>query len=209
MFSWDHNAYYHPLLLRRLPPVCIEALDVGCGAGTFAAKLARRAGHVDALDRSPVMVEAARAVVPANVSCRVADVMTEPLPQAHYDAVTSVGVLHHLPLEPALERFAACLRPGGVLAAVTLPRVDLPRELPVEVATLVAQQAVGLVLTVGRRVLPGRTPLVPEPTHALMPVLDPVLSVREVRQRAAAVLPGVRVRRLMYWRYLLVWRKPS
>lgn len=209
MFPWDHNAYYHPLLLRRLPAACGMALDVGCGAGTFTAKLAARAAHVDAVDRSPVMVEAARAVVPGNVSCRVADVMTEPLPSAQYDAVTSVAVLHHLPLEPALERFAACLRPGGVLAAVTLPRVDLPRELPVELATAVAQQVVGLGLLVGRRVLPGRTLLGREPTHDVMPVLDPVLTVREVRERAAAVLPGVRVRRLLFWRYLLVWRRPA
>src|SRR5260370_24027082 len=66
--DWDHNAYYHRLLLRHLPRPCSRVLDVGCGAGAFAAKLATRAGHVDALDRSPAMIEQARSVVPANVT---------------------------------------------------------------------------------------------------------------------------------------------
>jgi hypothetical protein len=39
-------------------------------------------------------------------------------------------------------------------------------------------------------------------------VLKPPLSTRHVRRRAAAVLPGVQVRRLLFWRYLPRWRKP-
>lgn len=80
---------------------------------------------------------------------------------------------------------AAALRPGGVLAAVALPRVDLRRELPVE---MVAK----------------------DPVHESMPkVMDPSLTTREVARQAAAVLPGVRVRRLLFWRYFLIWQKPT
>jgi ubiquinone/menaquinone biosynthesis C-methylase UbiE len=61
--DWDHNAYYHRLLLRHLPRPCGRVLDVGCGAGNFAAELARHAENVDALDRSPAMIEVARRVV--------------------------------------------------------------------------------------------------------------------------------------------------
>ena len=32
--------------------------------------------------------------------------------------------------------------------------------------------------------------------------------VREAARQAATVLPGVRVRRLLFWRYLLIWQKP-
>lgn len=79
------------------------------------------------------MIEAARRVVPANVNCIVGDVMRDPLPADRYDAIVSVTALHHLPLDDALRRLSGALWPGGVLAAVALPRCDLPRELPAEV----------------------------------------------------------------------------
>jgi hypothetical protein len=40
-------------------------------------------------------------------------------------------------------------------------------------------------------------------------VMNPPLTTREVADVASAVLPGVRVRRLLFWRYLLVWQKPT
>jgi 16S rRNA G1207 methylase RsmC len=48
VFDWDHNAYYHRLLLRQLPERCHRVLDVGCGTGSFATRLASRVEQVDA-----------------------------------------------------------------------------------------------------------------------------------------------------------------
>jgi hypothetical protein len=102
---------------------------------------------------------------------------------------------------------AGWVRPGGVLAAVALPRVDLPRELPREAVALVAHRGLGLALAAARR-LTGDPWLAHLPTARLMPVTEPELTVREVRA-AAAVLPGVRVRRPLFWRYLLTWQRPA
>jgi SAM-dependent methyltransferase len=197
--DWDHNDHYWPLLLSLLPARCDRALDVGCGAGGFTAGLARRVTHVDAVDSSPEMVARARAAVPPGVHVHEADVLRW-APYGRYDAVLSVSALHHLPLEPGLERLGAWVRPGGVLAAVALPRVDVPRELSVELVSAVGHRVIG-----ARRRLRGE--LRPAPDG--MPVRDAELTVREVRVRASAVLPGVEVRRLRYWRYLLVWRRPG
>jgi SAM-dependent methyltransferase len=205
--DWDHNAYYERLLLRYLPRPCERVLDVGCGAGALAARLAERAAHVDALDRSPVMIEAARRAVPANVTCILGDVLREPLPAAHYDAIVSDTALHHMPLADVLPRLAAAQRPGGVLAAVALPRLDLPREVPAELAAAVGYRVLGTAFAVLRAGGRGRWYERPA-SHAAMPmVLDPPLTTRLVRAAAAAVLPGARVRRLAYWRYLLVWQR--
>lgn len=147
MLDWDHNAYYHRLLLRQLPSRCERVLDVGCGAGSFAAKLAQRSIHVDAVDRSPAMIEQARHCAPANVNCVVADVLADELPGRDYDAIVSVTALHHMPLRDALRALSAALRPGGILAAIALPRSDLRRELPIEVAASVAHRFFGLVFS--------------------------------------------------------------
>ena len=199
-WGWDHNAHYWPLVVGELPARCDRVLDVGCGTGGLASLLAARVLHVDAVDRDPAVLDAARARVPANVRCRLADVLHDDLEPAAYDAVTSISTLHHLPLEDGLERMAGALRPGGVLVAVALPRVDLPRELPVEAAALVAHRLVGLA----RAAQEQRT--VDDAVAVRM--MDPELTVREVRRRASSVLPGVRVRRLLFWRYVLTWRAP-
>lgn len=206
MLAWDHNTYYHRLLLREVPADAGRVLDVGCGAGRLASELAARAAHVDALDRDPTMIALARRRVPANVDCVLADVLDHPLEPGCYDAIVSMSTLHHLPLVPALQRLATALRPGGVLAAVALPRSDLPRELPVELAGSSWHLLVGAWLAAsghrrGARMRRGHD-------HDLMPVCDPQLTTRQVRQQAAGILPGVRVRRLLLWRYLLVWSRP-
>ncbi|RBY78666.1 class I SAM-dependent methyltransferase [Blastococcus sp. TF02-09] len=207
MTDWSHNSWYHRLLLAQVPDGAQRVLDVGCGAGTLARKLAATVPQVDAFDRSPVMVEEARRSAPPHLDVRVADALTVDLPPGSYDAVLSSAVLHHLPLAEALPRMAGWLRPGGVLAAVALPRPDLPRELPVDAAAAAAHHALGLAFAAARPVT-GAELHRHEDAHDAMPVQDGELTTRQVRAEAGAVLPGVRVRRLLFFRYLLVWQKP-
>jgi SAM-dependent methyltransferase len=205
--DWDHNAWYHRLLLRQVPTGAQRVLDVGCGAGTLAVHLGALVPQVDALDRSPEMIGEARRLVPPNVTLHLADALTADLPDGAFDAVVSSSVLHHLPLAQALPRMARWLRPGGVLAAIAVPRVDLPRELPVELAAIVGHRGLGLAFA-GLRPLTGRRLYRHEPTHDVMPIADSELTTRDVRAAARGLLPGVRVRRLVFWRHLLTWRKP-
>jgi len=207
--DWDHNAYYHRLLLRHLPCPCERVLEVGCGAGAFAVKLAKRAEHVDALDRSPAMIRQASRVAPPNVRCMLADLLQARLPDARYDAIVSISALHHIPLREALLRLAGALRPGGVLAVAALPRSDLLRELPAELTAAIGHRLFGTAFAILRTFGGGHWYAL-EPNRAVMPVvLDPSLTTRQVRQQASALLPGARVRRLVFWRYFLLWQKPA
>ena len=207
--AWDHNSYYQPRLLRALPVRCERVLDVGCGKGEFAIRLAERAGRVDAVDRSAEMIEAARRVVPANVSCLQGDVAEMALPAGAYDAITSISALHHLSLPVVLPRLARALRPGGVLIGVSHHRLDLPRDLPLEAVTVLAnisRRSALFALPAGRRYRHEMYRRLGEgPT---MPIMEPELTIRQVRQQAERALPGATVRRLVLWRYELRWRKP-
>jgi ubiquinone/menaquinone biosynthesis C-methylase UbiE len=55
-----HNEHYHNFLLRHLPSNCHNVLEIGCGTGTFARRLAEHFDHVLALDLSPEMIRIAR-----------------------------------------------------------------------------------------------------------------------------------------------------
>jgi SAM-dependent methyltransferase len=208
--AWDHNSYYHERLLRALPARCGRVLDVGCGAGEFAARLAQRADRVEALDRSPVMIAEAQRAVPANVTCLLADAAAVDLPAGAYDAVTSISALHHMDLRVVLPRLGAVLRPGGLLIAVSHHRLEIPRSLPAEAVSVFASNArrvALLCLPAGRqyrREMYRRHAAQPQ-----MPIMNPELTLREVRAQAAAALPGSRVRWLVHWRYELTWRKPD
>jgi protein-L-isoaspartate O-methyltransferase len=96
------------------------------------------------------MIEAARRRTPANVTCILGDVMRDPLSAEPYDAIVSVTAF----ASPAPRRRAAApvsaLRPGGLLAAVALPRRDLPRELPAGLLAATGHQVFGAAFAVLR-----------------------------------------------------------
>jgi SAM-dependent methyltransferase len=202
---WDHNAHYHAWLMRRLPAGCERALDVGCGPGALARRLAARVGAVDAVDRSEVMIgRASAAAGKSNIRWLLGDVLdpSVPLDADGYDAVTAVSSLHHMPLRPALARLSALVRPGGVLVAVGCYRPATFGDYLVDALAVPANLVVGAVLAARGRA--GK------PHDVDMPVRwPPDTTLAEIRETAAELLPGSRVRRLLFFRYALEWTQPG
>ena len=91
-------------------------LDVGCGTGHLAAQIAATGAQVTGIDRSPEMIEQARAAHPA-IHFEVADARTMKFPKP-FDAAFSNATLHWVTEpEPAVAAIAAALRPGGRFVA--------------------------------------------------------------------------------------------
>ncbi|MER7014038.1 class I SAM-dependent methyltransferase [Saccharopolyspora sp. NPDC000359] len=201
---WDHNSHYHPWLLRQVPQRSARALDVGCGTGAFARQLAARVEHVDAVDVSAEMVEAAKgASNPPNIRWARADLLDPELaldPEG-YDVVTAISSLHHMPLRPALTKLAELVRPGGTLAVVGHYRKETAVDFALDAVTLPANAAVGVC-----KAARGRAG---KPHDDGMPVKDPVDTLVDIRAAAAELLPGAAVRRRLFWRVTLHWRKPK
>lgn len=154
------------------------------------------------------MIEAARRVVGDNVTCILADIEKYPLPTGRYGAITSIAVLHHLSADEVLPRLAAALRPGGLLVVVGLPARDLLGEWHVELASMLLNPVLGAWFA-ALRALTGGSWYAHEATHDVMPVSDRApLTTQQLAELVQRTLPGSRVRRLLFWRYLLVWRKP-
>ena len=99
--NWNHNSHYHTFLLANLPLNCQNALEIGCGIGTFSRLLAKYSARVTAIDLSPKMIEVAKNLSKdyANIDFQLADILETDFPDAHFDTIVSVATFHHLPLE--------------------------------------------------------------------------------------------------------------
>ncbi|WP_306749365.1 SAM-dependent methyltransferase [Saccharothrix yanglingensis] len=129
----------------------------------------------------------------AGVLFRRADVLVDDL-GGPYDFVSCLAALHHLPLEPGLRRLRSLVRPGGVLAVLGLAREEGLLDRAASLASVPLDLAARLVRD--------------DPVHAA-PVTGPEQSLREVRAVADRVVPGARFRRRLFWRYSMIWRRPS
>jgi ubiquinone/menaquinone biosynthesis C-methylase UbiE len=112
--------------LARLKPGDV-VLDVGCGTGTLAIASKRRvgaAGTVHGIDASPEMIDRAKrkaAKAGIDVKFHTGIVEALPFPDAHFDAVVSTLMLHHLPgpvRQQCAREMRRVLKPGGRVLAV-------------------------------------------------------------------------------------------
>lgn len=182
-------------------------LDVGCGGGRLTRTLAGRGSTVDALGADPAVIARARALTPARLDVKHHAVRFEEarLDPRGYDAVTAVAALHHMRLGPALDRLAGAVAPGGSLLVLGLYREGHPADLATNVAALGPQWFIGAGVRLGRstaRLLDLSA--VPE---APMRMLDPVETLPQIRAEITRRRPGARVRRLLFWRFSLVWTR--
>jgi SAM-dependent methyltransferase len=194
---WNLNVHYQPVILRAVPPGCGTALEVGCGDGLLASRLAERCAEVTAIDRDAPMValvrSRAQAAGPGRISVVEADYPAYPLADASFDFACANTSLHHMDFAAALAAMARALRPGGRLAVVGLAAhgsfgdylADVPA-IPVGLAYRAVRGKSG----------PGA------------PIKDPEMTWAEVRAVARRTLPGVRYRRHLLFRYSLLWNKP-
>src|SRR5512142_414183 len=122
---WNANIHYDARLAACVPAAAEAVLDVGCGDGFLAARLAPRVPHVVAIDIDAAVLGRARARFPdAPVTWCHGDILTHPLEAESFDAVLSNATLHHLPdTRAALRRLSRLVRPGGTLGIAPVEEV--------------------------------------------------------------------------------------
>ncbi|HXW79459.1 MAG TPA: class I SAM-dependent methyltransferase [Acidimicrobiales bacterium] len=94
-----------------------SAIDLGCGTGDVAVRLAERYDHVTAVDLSQPMVDLARRKhAGSKVRFERGDLTSV---HGQYDLVVSIMTLHHVPdLPAALGHISTLVAPGGMVVLV-------------------------------------------------------------------------------------------
>ena len=208
------NDHYHNFLLRHLPPNCHDVLEIGCGTGGFARRLAERSQHVLALDLSPEMIRIARersAQFP-NIEFQLADVGEVPLNIASFDCIATIATLHHLPISETLLKMKTALKPGGILLVLDLFEPasvsdSLVAGLWDSLSNLLAiPVSVSLRLLHHGRLLPRREVRDAWSAHERH---DSYATMTEVHSLCARILPGAKIKKHLLWRYSIVWKKSA
>ena len=202
--EWDHNSHYHDFLMRHVPSPCSESLEIGCGRGAFSRLLAARSDRVLALDLSPNMIRIAEeqsAQFP-NINFRVADFMAHDAGAEQFDCIVSIATFHHLPTEEALLKMKRALKVNGVLLLLDLFQAEGM------VDTL--RSGVALPMSIGLRVFNGSRSIASQKVRdawAKHGLNDSYLTLDQVRDVCSDLLPGAEVRRHLFWRYSVIWKK--
>jgi len=190
---WNHNTAYHPWVIDMARRVRGDVLDVGCGDGLLAQRLAPVSRSVTAIDPDAAAVQRAanRLAHCANVTVSNGDFQTFDAGARRFDLITFVASLHHMDLRAALTRARGLLTPTGAIAVVGLSANKSLWDWVWSVGSV-------LPVWLGSR-LHRETPDIG------VVIADPCESLGEIRRVADDVLPGVSVRRALYFRYLLQW----
>jgi 2-polyprenyl-3-methyl-5-hydroxy-6-metoxy-1,4-benzoquinol methylase len=193
---WNANIHYDGRLDACVPASATSVLDVGCGDGFLAARLARRVPLVIAIDADAPVLDRARARFPdARVTWCHGDVLSHPLERESFDAVVSNATLHQLPdAGEALRRLSQLVCPGGTLAIVGFVRAEW-RDWPWALAALACRGVANRVRGKWEHTAPQTWP--------------PPDTLRQLRRSLRQALPSARISRLLMGRYLIVWHAPG
>ncbi|KUO70564.1 MAG: hypothetical protein APF77_22050 [Clostridia bacterium BRH_c25] len=202
--KWDHNRHYHKYLLRHMSEQCGLSLDIGCGTGEFSRLLARKYEGVQGIDLSPEMIKKAIEISQGydNISYSLGDILEHPLEENNYDCIVSIATMHHLPLERMLNIADKSLRQGGTFLVLDLYKQQSIVDFIYSAAAIPINLLFMLFKTGHLRKSEEEIKAWDE--HGKH---DNYLTIKEVKQACRNILPGAKVKRHLFWRYSLVWKK--
>jgi SAM-dependent methyltransferase len=195
MEYWNHNTAYYPFIVEAARDLDGDVLDVGCGEGLLVELLASVSRSVTGVDSDPYAVMRARARIKGVSNARVdeGNFMEVYLEHGSYDLVTMVATLHHLDFEETISRVRSLLRPGGKLLVIGLSANKSIGDWALSGATLPVVRLLSHVHAEHRDIQVVTT--------------APIQNLREIRAIAGRLLPGCKIRRGLYYRYILNWTK--
>lgn len=153
---------------------------------------------MDALDiDNAVLAEALILNSAPNISYLKTDFLAADLPEADYDVIVSIAVLHHMDIEAALKKMKSLLRPSGKLLILGLYQ----EKTLIDYAYSAISILFNFVYLKWHRASIARS-------TTIVPTRPAQLSLRQIKRVADTVIPGSHLQRHLFWRYSLIWQKP-
>lgn len=191
---WNHNAAYYPWIKEQLRS-CRRILDVGCGDGTLVRYLQEDGRSLVGIDVSPTCIARAEKSPHTPWTRFILSPFSAYPEDEAFDAVVFCASLHHMDMPSSLEKAKRLLDPDGRLLIVGLASpsslwdrlLDVFRVIPAGIGTRIHRMR--------------------SPEELGIPTCGKLPRMQEIRYASEQHLPGARLRRGLYWRYLLSWQK--
>ena len=202
--GWNHNSHYEQLILSKLPQRFNRALDIGCGLGEFTAKLAGIAAQVVGIDIAPEMLKYAGKLNSRNNIEYLLQDIDSYSPADKFDCIISIATMHHLNIDTVLPKIREMLTPNGIFIVLDLYKTSTLSDKLNELASVIATHVCNWLWK--QSAARSKEEYAAWRDHE---PLDEYLTLSELRRKYTRQLPGSELKRLFFWRYLLVYRKPA
>jgi 2-polyprenyl-3-methyl-5-hydroxy-6-metoxy-1,4-benzoquinol methylase len=192
---WNHNVAYHPWLVAIAAEHHRDVLDIGCGDGLLAQRLAPVSRSVTGIDPDPAAIGRAanRLALHRHVTVCHDDFHDYQSGAQRFDLITFVASLHHMDLRASLVKARELLTPTGEITVVGCSANKTVRDSVWSAMCLPAARIGSWLHS--------------ETRNIGVVVTDPEEGLDDIRRIADEVVPGASVRGGLYYRYLLRWKR--
>lgn len=202
--KWNHNNCYFNNLLRFLPKHVGICLDIGCGKGELTALLARRAERITGIDLAENMIACAQKENSRpNITYLCANILETDFADESLDVIITTATAHHLPFEWLLDFAVQKLKQNGMLLILDLAEAETLSDKLLWGFAVIPNIWMNLIKNGRLRAEDAHSAAVWK-RHGEH---DTYLTVREIKRLTAKHLPRARIKRKLFWRYMLIWQK--
>jgi 2-polyprenyl-3-methyl-5-hydroxy-6-metoxy-1,4-benzoquinol methylase len=199
---WDHNRQYQEYLSKYLPGRCDAGLDIGCGTGELTKRLSACCKKTVGIDVSEQMIEEAKKRNSKENIEYVKIAAEEYLESLYerYDVIISIAALHHMDMENIFRLVKKSLKPNGIF-------LDLYKNKTIfEFFISLIAVMVNPVYSLAKK---KRLSVVKEEKETWKDhyKYDFYSTIKEIKESASKILGKVKIRRHLFWRYSLIYKK--
>lgn len=191
---WTHNVAYHNWVLKQIKNNDV-VLDVGCGDGLLVQKISSLCKKVTGIEVDFPCVQKANKRIENISNAKIIKSSFEKadIKQGSIDVIVFVASIHHMDMQCAIKKAKSLLAPNGRIIIVGCAKserifdifLDMIRVIPAKIGSIVHGEKNGGLIGV--------------------PTKSPQLSYREVYNIIFRCLRGAKIRRGLYYRYLMTW----
>lgn len=202
--TWNHNNCYFEHLIKLIPNNVETCLEIGCGKGELSFMLSKKSQKVIAVDLADKMIESSKVLHPNNnIEYICENILDMKFEDNSFDVIITTATAHHLPYDWLLCFAKNKLKKGGKLIILDLVKAKSLSDYIIWGSAIIPNIVMNLIKNGRLQKDDAHSKEVWE-RHGKH---DRYMTINEIKSLAQKHIPTAKVRRKLFWRYLLVWEK--